>query len=112
MTFPTTSVPKAAVALVIVVVPAVTPSATVYWAASWSVQSVPVAPDLKPPPLVSLPPRRMFQAIAALRAISAVPRAGELHHQRADERGVISTDPALPRTGVAHVDGVSDHVDE
>jgi hypothetical protein len=34
MIFPTTSVPKLAAADVIVVVPLVTPSATLYWAAS------------------------------------------------------------------------------
>src|SRR5262249_43334316 len=70
-TLPTTSVPKFAVALVIVVVPLVTASVTEYCAAFCCDQSVPDAPRFQPPPLVSLPlVGRNSHSIAALRAMN------------------------------------------
>src|SRR4051812_26725471 len=65
MMLPTTSVPNAAVAEVIVVVPLATPSATEYCAAACWDQSVPVAPATKPPPFVSAPVVRISQQVLA-----------------------------------------------
>lgn len=66
---PTTSVPHAAVALVMVVVPAVTPSVEAYCGLVCCDQSVPEAPATKPPPLVAAPVLRTSQTVEADRLI-------------------------------------------
>src|SRR5690606_20347885 len=82
MMFPTTSVPKFAVALVIVVEPLVTPSVTLYCGESCCDQSVPEAPATKPPPLVSFPVVRTSHTVFAASAMLFRPPIRHLSRPR------------------------------